>query len=86
MLSGESVNTPIESTILDLAFSLYKEKGYQYAGAIVNGETVKVDYLLKDGDIVKLIKQSHITSPSPTWKFGKEFNKPSTKYLIKKDT
>ena len=64
--SGEVMYLPYKSTILDFAFAIDDKLGYYFDYAVVNGVHVGIDYVLQNGDKIKIhvSKKSHINS---TW-------------------
>lgn len=59
---GERMTIETGSTVLDFAFALNTEIGARYESARVNGESVSIDYVLKDGDTVVIQKADHYTA------------------------
>ena len=57
---------PADATPLDFAYAIHTQVGHEYAGAIVNGQSVPMETRLKNGDVVEIItaKGRH---PSPEW-------------------
>ena len=48
------------TTALDFAFRIHSELGTHYRGALVNKKMVKMDYQLKTGDVVEILKDSKV--------------------------
>lgn len=63
---GEIINLPEEASVLDFAFNVHSEIGMQATGSEVNGKYAKLDYKLKNGDVVKIITNKK-TVPSSKW-------------------
>ena len=53
---GKIVELPKGSTIIDYAFNLESDIGYTMIGAVVNDEYKDVDYILKNNDRVRIIR------------------------------
>lgn len=63
---GDIIELPGGSTPIDFAYKIHSEVGNTTTGALVNSKMVKLDYELKDGDLVELItKKGH--TPSKGW-------------------
>jgi len=63
---GEIRPLPEGSTTLDYAFSVHTELGYKAIGARVNGKFVKLNTVLKSGDVIDIITNNNAT-PSRDW-------------------
>ena len=53
---GEVVNLPRGSTPIDFAYYIHTNLGHSVRGARVNGSTVPLNYELRNGDVVEVIK------------------------------
>lgn len=53
---GDLVCLPIDSNVLDFAFRVHTEIGLHCKGAIIRNERVAPDYVLHDGDMVRIIR------------------------------
>ena len=63
---GEIVNLPAHSTPIDFAFSIHSDIGETCVGAKVNGIIKPLDYKLKKGDVVEILRQKG-RKINPTW-------------------
>ena len=57
---GEAIELPLGSTPIDFAYKIHSRIGDEYAFAIVNGEPVAPDYVLKNQDRVRVVTNSLI--------------------------
>ncbi len=64
--NGDLITLPIESTVLDFAFSIHSELGSRCTGAKIDDKLVPINYKLKSGDQVNVIT-STIQKPSEDW-------------------
>lgn len=65
---GEVISLPKGSTPLDFAYYIHTELGHSTASAKVNGVTVPLDYELKMGDVVEIIKNDkNVPEPQAEW-------------------
>ncbi len=63
---GEVLQFPVGATPLDFAYSVHTQLGNQCIGAKVNGQIVKLNYELKSGDVVEILR-SPKQHPSKDW-------------------
>ena len=63
---GDIIELPVGSTPIDFAYKIHSEVGNTCVSAIVNGKIKKLDYKLRDSDIVELKTQAG-TGPSKSW-------------------
>ena len=63
---GDVMELPMGSTPIDFAFRVHTNVGEKMVGAIVNENIVPLDYVLQDGDIVK-IKTDASSKPNKDW-------------------
>lgn len=63
---GEMVPLARNSTVLDFAFKVHSELGLRFLSAEVNKKIVKPDYVLQNGDMVKII-DSDAAKPDSSW-------------------
>ena len=64
---GKIVELPKGSTIIDYAFNLESDIGYTMIGAVVNDEYKDVDYILKNNDRVRIIRDDLSFGPREKW-------------------
>lgn len=63
---GDVYNLPSGATPIDFAFSVHTDLGDQADGAKVNGKMVSLNFKLKSGDMVEIIKKEG-SKPSEKW-------------------
>ncbi|MBZ9778141.1 RelA/SpoT family protein [Psychroflexus sp. CAK8W] len=63
---GDLKSLPKGATVLDFAFSIHTDIGYQTRGAKVNGKIVALSRVLKSGDQVEIITSSN-AKPTKNW-------------------
>lgn len=63
---GDVYNLPSSATPIDFAYSVHTDLGDQADGAKVNGKMVSLNYKLKSGDVVEIIKKKG-SKPSEKW-------------------
>jgi len=63
---GDVVELPNGSTPIDFAYRIHSGVGDKTTGALVNNVIVPLDYILNDGDIIKIITKTDST-PNKEW-------------------
>lgn len=63
---GDVFDLPAGATPIDFAYSVHTDLGNQADGAKVNDKMVTLDFKLKSGDLVEIIKKEN-TKPSRKW-------------------
>ncbi len=53
---GDLICLPLNSTVLDFAFRVHTDIGHSCLGAVVGNKRKEADYILKDGDMVRIIR------------------------------
>jgi GTP pyrophosphokinase len=72
---GHVIDLPAHARPLDFAYRIHTDLGHRYAGAKVGDHLVRLDYELKNGDIVELITSHTRKGPNPEWlSMGKDEN------------
>ncbi|CAG1014192.1 GTP pyrophosphokinase [Anaerolineae bacterium] len=64
--NGDVVSLPAGATPIDLAYHIHTQLGHECIGAKINGKSVPLDYKLKDGDTVEILKRRG-SSPKLGW-------------------
>ncbi len=64
---GDVKDLPIGASIIDFAFSVHSDLGYQMLGAKINGKMAKITDELKQGDVVEVLKSKKAATPSRDW-------------------
>lgn len=64
---GYVLDLPKGSTPIDAAYHIHSDVGHNMIGARVNGRFVRLDHVLQNADIIKIIKSDTATGPSPEW-------------------
>ncbi len=79
---GDVFDLPADSTPIDFAYAVHTDLGNFIKSAKVNGRMVSLDYKLKSGDVVEIIKTNKSFKPKQDWlKFVRTSN---AKRLIEK--
>ncbi len=63
---GRVIKLPKDSNVIDFAFALHGDIGISCTFAKVNGMIVKLNHVLKDGDVIEIITSSK-SKPSADW-------------------
>jgi GTP diphosphokinase / guanosine-3',5'-bis(diphosphate) 3'-diphosphatase len=64
---GHAIDLLAGATPLDFAYRIHTDLGHRYTGAKVDGHIVRLNYKLKNGEIVELISSRARKGPSPEW-------------------
>lgn len=64
---GHVLDFPAGATPLDFAYRIHSDLGNNFSGAKVDDHIVRMDYTLKNGQIVELITSRMGRGPSPDW-------------------
>lgn len=64
---GDVYDLPAGATPVDFAYAVHTGLGNSCCGAKVNGQLVPLDYKLKSGEVVEVIRSKEKKNPSPDW-------------------
>lgn len=79
---GHVIDLPTGATPLDFAYRIHTDLGHRYTGAKVNGRIVRLQYKLKNGDIVELITSRARKGPNPEWLAKSKDDEGRSNYLF----
>jgi GTP pyrophosphokinase len=65
--AGDVYDLPVGATPVDFAYTVHTKLGNYIKGAKVNGKMVPLDYKLKSGDVVEIIKSKNPLRPRRDW-------------------
>ncbi len=64
---GDVKDLPVGASVIDFAFSVHTDLGYQMLGAKINGKMAKITDELHQGDVVEILKSKKPATPSRDW-------------------
>lgn len=64
---GDVKDLPSGASVIDFAFAVHSDLGYQMMGAKINGKIAKITDELKQGDVVEILKSKKPATPSRDW-------------------
>jgi RelA/SpoT family (p)ppGpp synthetase len=79
---GHVLDFPVDATPLDFAYRIHTDLGNNYLGAKVDDHMVRLDYKLKNGQIVELITSRVRKGPNPAWLTTSRDEEGGTRYVF----
>ncbi len=79
---GHVIDLKAGSTPLDFAYRIHTDLGHRYTGAKVDKHIVRLDYELKNGQIVELITSRARKGPNPDWLARSKDKDGNDNYLV----
>lgn len=64
---GDVKDLPVGASVIDFAFAVHSDLGYQMMGAKINGKMGKIADELHQGDVVEILKSKKPATPSRDW-------------------
>ncbi len=64
---GDVKDLPVGASVIDFAFSVHSDLGYQMMGAKINGKIGRISDELHQGDVVEILKSKKPATPSRDW-------------------
>lgn len=64
---GDIIELPRGANIIDFAYHIHGKLGHACSGGLVNGNMVKLEYEINDGDHVTILTSKHSKKPSIDW-------------------
>ena len=64
---GDVIELPFGSTPVDFAYRVHTKIGEEMVGALVNNQIVPLNYVLQDGDVIKINTSKLSNGPSEDW-------------------
>jgi len=65
--AGDVFDLPDGASPLDFAYRIHTEVGNNYTGAKVNGSIVRMNYAIRNEDVVEIITAKNSPGPKPKW-------------------
>ena len=64
---GDVIDLPEDSTCVDFAYAIHTDIGDTCVGAKVNEDVAPLDRVLRNGDMVEIIRDKSRKGPNPDW-------------------